>query len=44
MAKGKKKKKVRNWIAVEAHFTPGAGDHGSKKKYNRKTKHKKKGE
>lgn len=40
MAKGKKKKsssnaqerRVRNWLAVRAHFKTGAGSHGDKKK------------
>ena len=32
--------KERNWVAVVAHFKTGAGSHGSKKTYSRKSKHK----
>lgn len=35
-----KQPKIRNWLAVQAHFKTGAGNHGDKKKYNRKSKHK----
>jgi len=37
----KKIPRTRNWLAVVAHFKTGAGNHGSKNKYNRKKKHKK---
>ncbi len=44
MAKAKKKnsssntgeRRVRNWLAVRAHFKSGAGSHGDKKKKNSK--------
>ena len=44
MAKPKKKnftsnaeaRRVRNWLAVRAHFKTGAGNHGDKKKQNSK--------
>lgn len=44
MAKKKKKnfssnaqeRRVRNWLAVRAHFKTGAGSHGDKKKANSK--------
>jgi|TARA_A100001515_G_scaffold90327_1_gene71865 hypothetical protein len=43
MAKGKKKisskaqeRRVRNWLAVRAHFKTGAGSHGDKKKSQNK--------
>jgi len=31
-----KKPKNRNWIAVQAHFKTGAGNHGDKKKQESK--------
>ena len=43
MAKNKKKtseaqeRRVRNWLAVRAHFKTGAGSHGDKKKKNNKS-------
>lgn len=42
MKKNKKpmKPKVRNWVAVAAHFRTGSGSHKSKTKYCRKAKHK----
>jgi hypothetical protein len=44
MAKSKKKnltskaqeRRVRNWLAVRAHFKTGAGSHGDKKKASNK--------
>jgi hypothetical protein len=44
MAKAKKKtftsnaqeRRVRNWLAVRAHFKTGAGSHGDKKKQSSK--------
>ena len=32
MAKKTQKPKTRNWMAVQAHFKGGAGNHGDKKK------------
>lgn len=32
MAKKTQKPKPRNWLAVQAHFKGGAGNHGDKKK------------
>lgn len=32
MAKKTQKPKTRNWLAVQAHFKSGAGNHGDKKK------------
>ncbi len=29
-------RRVRNWLAVRAHFKTGAGSHGDKKKANNK--------
>jgi hypothetical protein len=42
MSKSKKnsskaqERRVRNWLAVRAHFKTGAGSHGDKKKANNK--------
>lgn len=46
MARKKKKKtlKSRNWTAVAAWERTSAGNMGDKKKYNRKRKHKGKGD
>ena len=40
MSKKTETPKQRNWVAVAAHFKTGAGNHGSKKTYSRKRKHK----